>query len=151
MLAELATQIACVYVYVDECLKASLCLLAVHKYICIIIQACTACFSQRAEQVNGSSLFSHGPGHMVRCSPTQRPRWMKLYLVSIQTSWYCVCIADLFIYSVQNINKLLVAVKCTRYSCIAQANKLVTSNNTTKRRQKISNIWGFFVDCKSED
>lgn len=45
MLAELATQIACVYVYVDDCLKASLCLLAVHKYICISIQACTACYS----------------------------------------------------------------------------------------------------------
>lgn len=70
MLAEIGTQIACVYVYVDDCLKASLCLLAVHKYICISIQACTACFSQTAEQVNGSSLFSHGLGRRVRCSPT---------------------------------------------------------------------------------
>lgn len=66
MQAELVTQIACVHVDVDDCLKASLCLLASRKYICMSVQAWTTCFSQTAEQVNCSRLFSHGPGHRVR-------------------------------------------------------------------------------------
>lgn len=85
MLADL-TQTACVFVYVDDCLKASLCLLALHKYICMSMHACTACLSQTAEQVNGSRLFPHGPGHRVRCSLTERARWTPVQLGLENTS-----------------------------------------------------------------
>ncbi len=80
MLAKLVTQTACVCVYVDGCLRASLCLLALHKYIYMSVHACTACSSQTAEQVNGSRFFPHVPGRRVRCSPTERMRWTPVQL-----------------------------------------------------------------------
>ena len=78
MLADLVTQTVCVYVYVDDCLKASLSLLPLDKYMSV--QASTACLSQTAEQVSGIRLFPHGPGRRVHCSLTEWMRWTPAQL-----------------------------------------------------------------------